>query len=515
MASLSSVTQWDDSADVVILGFGLAGAVTAITAHDIDPEADVLILEKNPARYAGGNSRASGQTLWCPHDVEATVIYQQAMNQPNPVPEELLRVWAEEMNQQEPWIEQMAAEAGMTYVRHGSEPNREEAGLGVIVEFPDLPGAQQAVTYNSTIHPNPSGVWNTFRIHVERRPRIRIQFESRALDLVQDPDTLEVFGVVLEAGGERRFIQARRAVVLCTGSFEGNLGMQKDFWGAEEIYPIGNPANTGDGIRMLQKAGAQLWHMRNFNQTGGLWPSMKVPGYQAVFFRNIRMPATSWIDIGADGERFYDEGFFYGPTHYRETRHGKWVDVQMDRVLPVHMIFDEATRLAQPLTTSWMGWNAVVEGYQWSPDNAAEIDRGWIVKADTLEELATRIGRDPQRLRRTVDRYNQAARTGIDPDFGREPARMSPIEQGPFYAVALVPGIVAHTGGGKRDARSRVLDWEDRPIPRLYEAGELGSTLANIYQNGSFLTECMVFGKIAGRNAVAEVPVTDRVRVRA
>jgi succinate dehydrogenase/fumarate reductase flavoprotein subunit len=168
------------------------------------------------------------------------------------------------------------------------------------------------------------------------------------------------------------------------------------------------------------------------------------------------------------------------------------------------MIFDDKTRRADCLTVDNMSWNTLVEGYRWSADNSAEIERGWIATAATIRELAGKIGRDPDQLATTVERFNDAARNGHDSDFGRSADRMEPIEQPPYYAVEIVPGLVASTGGAKRDTHSRVLDHDDTPIPRLYEAGELGSTFANLYQNGSFLTECIVFGRIAGRNAVQQ-----------
>lgn len=207
MASLDSITAWDDETDVLIVGYGLAGAVTAIEAHDTDPDADILLIDKCTERYQGGSSRASGQTLWCPHDVEASMAYQRAMNFPNPVPVEYLRAWAEAMNSQEPWIETKATEAGMEYVRRSARPGADPTH--VTVEFEELPGAKAAVSYNSTIEPNPSGVWNTFRIHVERRQRIRRSFQARAMDLVQNPDTGEVFGVIVERDGRRQAIKAR------------------------------------------------------------------------------------------------------------------------------------------------------------------------------------------------------------------------------------------------------------------------------------------------------------------
>lgn len=505
MASLNSIQQWDDEIDVLIVGFGLSGAVAAIEAIESDPSASVMIIEKNPERLAGGNSRASGQTLFCPDDVEATMAYQQAMNQPNPVPEDILRVWAEAMASQESWIERMAAEAGNRYVHHGSAARADFDASdppSIIVEFPELPGSE-AVKYNSTIEPAPSGVWNTFKFHVDRRP-IRVEYESRAVDIIQDPDSLEVYGMIVEQGARRRTIKARRATVMCTGSFEANPEMQRNYWGSEAVYTLGNPANTGDGVKMLQKAGADMWHLRNFNQSGGIWPSIKVPEFDAVFFRNIRMVAKSWIEIAIDNNRFYDEATDYALTHFRMKRHGHWVDTPHAWALPVHLICDEPARLAQPFTTDWMGWNIVVEGYEWSNDNSAEIERGWIKRADSIEELSKLMDREPGEVRATIDRFNEAARTGHDPEFGRDPKAMAPIEKPPFYSVGIVPGVVAHTGGGKRDAAARVLDHDGEPIPRLYEAGELGSTMANLYQNGSFLTECMVFGRIAGRSAAQQ-----------
>jgi succinate dehydrogenase/fumarate reductase flavoprotein subunit len=101
-----------------------------------------------------------------------------------------------------------------------------------------------------------------------------------------------------------------------------------------------------------------------------------------------------------------------------------------------------------------------------------------------------------------VSMFNAACAAGRDDDFARDPARMSPIVTPPFYAVEIVPAITITTGGGRRNARAQVLDIDGQPIPRLYEAGALGSTLANLYQNGASLAECIVFGRIAGGEAV-------------
>lgn len=90
----SSIKNWDKTVDVCIVGYGLTGATAAIEAIDAVPDAKVLILEKMPKELAGGNSRASGQTVLTSDvkDIEKFKTYIQACNEPNPIPAEWLDV---------------------------------------------------------------------------------------------------------------------------------------------------------------------------------------------------------------------------------------------------------------------------------------------------------------------------------------------------------------------------------------------------------------------------------------
>lgn len=500
MASPGSVKAWDLEVDVAVVGFGLAGCVAAVEAVETRPDARVAMFEKATEARAGGNSRVSGQALWIarPEQLEAVIAYQRRLNEPNPIPEDLLRAWAEALVRLEPWIQAKAEAVGGRYVEGMGWTD-----LKTIVEFPEL-GAEEAIAYNATIQPNPSGVWRTFRDHVLLHPEIAIHYDSPVVDLVQDADTGEVFGVIVEQGGRRLAVRALGGVVMACGGYEADLEMQRNYWGADRVLALGSPANTGDGIRMLQKAGAKLWHMRNFTQSSGNWPAIKVDDYPSAFLRAVVMPDGAWMEIGADHRRFYDEAYHHRLRHYHQLEHGRWHDAPHWRALPVHLIFDEAVRKAGPIITSLMTWNPVAEGYQWSADNSAEIERGWIVKADTLAELAARIGRPEAELAAEVAGFDAAARGEAPCPFGREQATMKPFE-GPYYAVDLVPGVICSTGGAQRDAQARVVGQTGAPIPGLYEAGELGSIFSNLYQNGAFLTEAMIFGRIAGREAVSRV----------
>jgi succinate dehydrogenase/fumarate reductase flavoprotein subunit len=491
---------WDMEADIVVLGSGLAGCVTAITAHDEDPAASVVVLEKMPQSHAGGNSRVAGQSMFFPEDLENLVVYRQHLDQPNPVPEAVTRAWAEAMVSQHGWIRTMMSEAGYQLVPH--RYNREGTA-----EYPEFPGSSSADGRNVIPIPRMSGVWQAFKIQADRRP-IEFLYDTPAHELVQDPESGEVLGVLATREGAEIAVRARRAVVMCTGGFENNQQMHRDYAGMDTVYPLGTPGNTGDGIEMLKKAGAELWHMRNFVITSGMYPVMKVDDYPCGFLRQ-KPPAHGWIDIAKDNRRFWDETRDWNATHYHLKTHGNWVDAPLPFAQPVHMIMDERTRRSGGLSygeRQAMTWNNVVEYYIWSADNSQEVAKGWIVEAATLAELAAKLDRDPVELQKTVADYNDACARGVDAEFGRDPASLSPLGEGPYYGVRVFPGIICTTGGGRRDQFSRVLNTQGRPIPRLYEAGELGSTMGNLYQNGSFLTECVVSGRAAGRAAVQESP---------
>lgn len=497
MASPASVDQWHQTFDLVIAGFGLAGMCAAIEAHDRDPNLSILILEKAPEAETGGNSRVAGQSLLISKNAKALADYQRRMSLSNPVPEDMLLAWADAMTQLEPWIQERAQQAGAKFI-HGTGFSERDA----VLEFPEF-GAREAVHCTATILPIPSGVYLAFRQNVRLRPRIKIAFETPLRDLVQDPDSLEVFGVIVESQGKRQAIRANRAVVMATGGFEANADMQRNYFGLDDVAPLGTPHNTGDGIKILQKAGADLWHLRNRGQSGGIWPGFRPEGYRSGFLRNFFWQTFSWIEIDANSERFYNETDELQLTHYKEKKHNHWVETPHHQARPVHMIFDSITCQYNKMVTEVMSWNPVVRGYRWSDDNSTEVANGWIVKADSIEELARKIDRDPAVMKATVDRYNAACARKQDDDFGRKGDTLTPIAQGPFYAMRIDPVIVCTGGGARRNIKSEVLDHEGRAIPRLYEAGELGSMFSDLYQNGSYLTEAMISGRAAAREIVA------------
>ena len=180
---------------------------------------------------------------------------------------------------------------------------------------------------------------------------------------------------------------------------------------------------------------------------------------------------------------------------------------------PSWFIFDETLRKAKPL----VGTGISTPGYDFidwgASDNSDAVKKGWILKADSIEELGKKIleqkdngGKmDPKVLAETVARYNEFCKEGEDKDFGRLKSTLQPVAEGPFYAVPLVAGGPNTKGGLAANAKREVLDWDLKPIPGLYAVGEIASALKFVYQGGGNLTETLVFGQVCGK-IVATLP---------
>ncbi len=115
---------------------------------------------------------------------------------------------------------------------------------------------------------------------------------------------------------------------------------------------------------------------------------------------------------------------------------------------------------------------------------------------------------DAAALSHAVETWNGFCAARHDSDFEREVGTMGPVSAPPHFAIPLYPGGPNTKGGLRADAQRRVLDWDDRPIPRLYAVGEICSVFQFVYQGGGNLAEGIAFGRVAGRNAAAERPKT-------
>lgn len=495
--------------DVVVVGMGGAGIAAALTAHAAG--ANVMVLEKTPADCAGGNSRVSGQVWFNPDDVDLARRHLHAMSWQYTVPDELAGAWAMETSRNTAWLRELAEQTSGRVPRDHGDPYAGDGTDFASISWGDtlrLQGVSdppedeydEVEGHDCGSHYNVIGgamgfsrLWLLLRTALLDRD-IDVRYETEALRLLEGPGQ-GITGVVVRDGEGERVIRTPRGVVLASGGFAANREMARNYLRLPHVTPWGSRACTGDGIRMAQRVGADLAHP--YNCMG--MPDIAMPPY--VTGQDAMPRGARFINVGADGRRFIDES--------EPNRHGKAIQRGMFDFhpgVPMWTVFDEDGRLAGPLVIPRsffaVDWIRQTEGYEWSLDNSAEVERGWITRADSIRELAEKLGVDAEGLEQEVERYNElATRRCGDPVFGRLARTIKPIAHPPFYGYAWSQLLITTMGGVRKDEQARVLDSLGERIPGLYCAGDVASTYSWCCSGGMGLGDALAFGRIAGRNA--------------
>jgi 3-oxosteroid 1-dehydrogenase len=531
--------KWDYEADVVIVGLGGAGASASIEAHDSG--AKVLVLEKQPEATHYCNTRMSGGIFHTPDPTgsrESLVQLLQGMmsgenlpwkmegEQPDKMPE-MAELFADGEYQINPWLKTIDPElvlnpSGSSYFTmfpgaveakytsttaryaDSSKADRDTANYRKF----DLPKLQKS---------GGEALFYALRDVGMKARGIEVFYGTPAKRLVESDG--EVLGVVAEREGRQIAVKAKRAVILTSGGYEYNKEQRKAFLegpGVKGWCFYGTPDNTGDGIEMAIRIGAgpakvgkaasrietAVPYGRGYWETGlkmGIGARKADPNSCVVDNYGSRYCNEYHIGNGAWRYQFYKVAVYYDMYKMDYPRIPSWD------------IFDETLRAKAAMAS---GGPVAYGMVPWGTDNLRAIEEGWIKKADTLEALAELIKNDPENkgrmdaatLIKTVETFNGYAAAGADPEFGRPTNTLGPIATPPFYAMPLYAGGPNTKGGIDADPQRRVLDWHGKVIRRLYTAGEISSVFKFTYQAGGNVTECMVCGRIAGRNAAAEAP---------
>ncbi|MBI2907118.1 MAG: FAD-binding protein [Chloroflexi bacterium] len=488
---------WDRTADVVVIGYGCAGAVAAVTATENGAEA--VIVEKQPRESHHTSSSMSAGMFLSPPDSSSILEYLAALGRmgggrpwtDGPV----LRTWAEYAATTRQWIE----------ARGGAIVPIPAPG-----EHPQLPGGAHLSKHR--FRGMGIGLARFLEAQIEAK-KIPVLYETRATHLLTNPRG-RVVGVEARQGGRRLRVRASRAVVLAPGGFEYDEQAKLNYLKVYPTYFTGSEVNTGDGLRMALEVGAQLWHMNCV--AAGLvlkFPEMPVAFQVDYLGRSVaKTPGkteetasvvSGHIVVNRDGERYTSENV-KGQCLYYELPVFDTHRLVYPRV-PSYFIFDRRRLENGPLPLVTSGPAGPTRLYHWSLDNSREIEQGWIVTANTVRGLARKIGVPADTLERTVRTFNRHCEKGRDPDFGRKPNELIPLGAPPYCAAVLWPGGPSTQGGPRRNSRCQVVSAGDDPIPGIYSCGEMGATYGMLYPGGgSNLADCFASGRIAGENAARE-----------
>lgn len=485
--SPAQVPQWHEKVDVAVVGYGGAGACAAI--ESADQKASVCLLEASSGAggstalssseiYMGGNGGTPAQKKNGFNDTNEDMINYLVMAGGAGADEARVRMYVENCLDHYKWLNNIGVEFNTTFV---PEKN--------IVHLTDdcllFTGSEEAYPFNKAAKTVPRGhkpkvvgdVGGTYLVskleaQVSKRDRIKVLFDARAVQLVQDQHR-RVVGLAYKQDGEIRFLRAWRGVILCAGGFGMNRDMVRRY--APKLMrhrtedAIGNPNDTGSGIRIGMGVGAAAINM------GEAFVSL--PFYPPANF-------VKGILINAQGQRFINEDCYHG-------RVGYYCLQQRDD--QIYLVLD----------------NEIFE----KPNEYLNLEIA--ATGETIEELERELGLAKGSLQGTMEVFNRYAERGEDPLFHKHAKYLKPLTKGPWAAFDCSIGKVYYPyftlGGLHTLPTGEVLNAEGHVIPGLYAAGRNACGLPRTgagYSSGMSVGDATFFGRMAGISA-GQAPVID------
>jgi flavocytochrome c len=471
-AELHGIAESDDY-DVIVIGAGFAGLAAAIEARNAG--ASVVVLEKMKA--PGGNSiisdggiAAAGTAMQRRLGIEDSpeLMYEDmlraglGLNQPA-----LVRAVAEQSAESVEWS---ADYLGVEYLDRLDQ----FGGHSVLRCFTakDVTGA------------------TIIRQQMEKLKQLGVDVRLQAClqSFLTDADGL-MTGVRIREGfvqgrpemGHDVDLMATRGVVLATGGFGADVAFRsvQDPRLDSLVDTTNKTSATAEALIEALRIGAMPVHLSHIQL--GPWASPDEKGYGV-------------------GPRFADYVVFQYGLVVSPLTSSRIVNELGDR----KMVADAILGVGSPCIG--IADARAVRDSGWSIDRC--LEKGVVKTFDTLRDLAQFYGLDADAVTATVERFNGHIAAGADPDFAKPLiAGAAPLVEPPFYAMRLWPKVHHTMGGVQIDAEARVIDIDGNPIRRLYAAGEVAGGVHGACRLGSCaITECLVFGRIAGRNAATASP---------
>lgn len=471
------VTEWDAVTDVVVVGFGGAGACAAIEAHDAG--AKVMLIDA--ASAPGGSTALSSAEIYlgggtrvqraCGYDDSVDSMYQYLMASNGPQADaDKIRRYCDNAVEHFDWLVSLGVSFKDSELKARAVMATTDDGLLYT-------GSEKAWPYRDEILPAPRGhnlhVWGDnggplfMKIMgqaIEERG-IEVSLETRALRLIIDAEQ-RVVGLQIRRDMQERCIRANHGVVLCAGGFAMNKDMLQKF--APELLrctmAIGNPGDTGGGIQMAMAVGASVINMHE--------GFVSLPFYPPASL-------TFGVLINCHGQRFINEDAYHG-------RVGSYL-LRQDPG-PIYFILS-------------------VEDYA-DYEKVAYLGAPVVATGETLDELLDELPMPRDAVAHTLQRYNAHAAQGHDPMFHKHSDWLKPL-QAPLVALDCTPGNGAYMpyftlGGLETTPDGEVLNTLGIPISGLYAAGRTACGVprrGDGYASGISVGDATMSGRFAGRAA--------------
>ena len=450
----------DIETDIVIIGAGAAGFAAALTAADRG--AEVLLLEK--AAEPGGSSRICGGLL---------AFAGTDLQHRNGIADSNDLLYRDLME-----VGQDASDPALvrTYVNNQLDTYQWLVAEGV--QFGPRPDASSGQSVPRCHVVDPDALIQTLARHAKAHPRIGIAANAQAKRLLRTDGRVQAVRVFQD--NEEFDVAARVGAIVTSGGFTRNAELVRTFAPKQaKSWVSGGESNTGDGLLMAWQLGAGVRDVAYIQGTYGKHPTNHSTRH------SLLVVYKGAIAVNLQAKRFVDESLSYkllGTASLEQPGDCTW------------QIFDQPIYDAHEEEVSIF-------------DVRHRHQKGMLVEARSLDELAKKTGLDPATLKDTVARYNANIAKGIDSEFGRKHlvhnhGALLPIATAPFYAHASTAALYGTYCGLTVAPSMQVLDVFQEPIDGLWAAGEVISGLHGAaYMTGSAFAKALIFGRVAGRSA--------------
>lgn len=491
--------------EILVIGCGTGGMFTICSAAE--EGAKVIGIDKFPTgvgiRDDLGAIDSRYQKAWGTKIDKFDYVTMATQYAAGHIKQDLVKLWADKSGEVIDWYGNRLAERGVELWHESGDTDDQ-------VRYPHFPTGHSPRWTGSDDGAGNQLDGNKVLYDYAIAHGAEFHYNTTMIKLVKEDG--KVTGcIATNENGDYVKYTASKGTVVCTGGYSLNYDMMRALqpWNLNIIGRNGSePGASGDGIKACLWAGAKMdeTHSMMMFDRCALRPDQETGEETAKSGDNgfFWMGSQPWLKVNADGKRFFNEsGTYEGILHADEYNKGHVHYTLFDSNWTTYcqqFAMHGCSRLypfengADPNIPYQVIEKAMLPGL---------IEKGFVIQADTIEELAEGLGLPADQLKATVDHYNELAKNGEDTDYGKEPHRLTPVDTPPFYGAKNTGYVLCTMDGINIDTNMNAIDTDGNNIPGLYVNGnDSGGYFANTYPNLSTGMACgrtVTFGYLLGK----------------